>query len=120
MDDLAHPGDEHAAERLRALIETVPAPTCVCEWDEAATLRYISPQVEDLLGYPPEAWLSDQSLWNRRIHPADHDAVVAEQRRAFHAEEPFDVEYRMIAADGRTVWVWDREAIVRDAAGRAA
>src|SRR3954451_20901392 len=98
MDDQAHSGDEHAAERLRALIETIPATTYVCEWDEQATIRYISPQVEQLLGYPPAAWLGDQDLWHRRVHEDDREAMIAEERRAFHAEKPFDMEYRMVAA----------------------
>jgi diguanylate cyclase (GGDEF)-like protein/PAS domain S-box-containing protein len=114
--DLAHSYDDRAPERLRALIEAIPAITYVCEWDEQATLRYISPQLERIMGFPPEAWL--ELRWVRYLHPDDRDAVLAEIRRTFRAEVPFDMEYRMVAADGRTVWLWDREAIVRDAAGK--
>jgi diguanylate cyclase (GGDEF)-like protein/PAS domain S-box-containing protein len=110
--------DEHAPQQLAALIEAIPAITYVCEWDEAATLRYISPQIEDVLGFAPGQLLADQDLWPRRLHPEDRERVLAEERRAFAAEEPIDQEYRMVAADGRVVWLWDREEIVRDSEGR--
>ena len=114
MGDRPAHSDEHAPQRLAALIEAIPAITYVCVWDADATLRYISPQIEDVLGFPPDQWLADQDLWRRRLHPEDRERVLAEERRAWKAEEPIDQEYRMVAADGRVVWLWDREAIVRD------
>jgi PAS domain-containing protein len=39
------------------------------------------------------------------LHPDDRDAVVAESNRTNVSGEPFDLEYRLVAKDGRTVWV---------------
>jgi diguanylate cyclase (GGDEF)-like protein/PAS domain S-box-containing protein len=107
-----------AEERYRGLIEQIPAVTYISDFDEAGTLRWLSPQVEALLGYPPEAFLADDALWDRLIHPEDRLRVTNETARVFREEREFDCEFRMIAADGRELHVWERDAIVRDREGR--
>jgi diguanylate cyclase (GGDEF)-like protein/PAS domain S-box-containing protein len=106
-----------AEARYRTLVEHVPAVAYVADWDERSTLAYISPQIEDLLGWPPEAFIEDQDLWYRCIHPADLDRVVAAERASFAAGIRVDIEFRMTARDGREVWVRDKETVVRDADG---
>ncbi len=90
----------------------------MAEWAPGAPLRYVSPQIEPLLGYPPQAWIEDQTLWEQRLHPDDRDRVLAHERRTHEREESFDAEYRMIAADGSVVWFWERDSIVVDDTGR--
>src|SRR4051794_6838810 len=91
---------EEAESRYRSLVEQIPAVTYVADWDEVPNLRYVSPQIEELLGWPPEAFVADQELWYRCVHPEDRDRLHAEERRVFRAGERFDLEYRMIARDG--------------------
>ena len=50
---------EEAEARYRTLIETIPAVTYIADWDELGSFRYVSPQIEELLGYPAEHWLGD-------------------------------------------------------------
>jgi diguanylate cyclase (GGDEF)-like protein/PAS domain S-box-containing protein len=109
-------GDPEA--RYRALIEHIPAVTYIADFDEAGTLRWISPQVEELLGHPPEAFLAEEGLWDRLIHPEDRLRVTNETARVFREGRAFDCEFRMVAADGRELHVWERDAIVRDREGR--
>jgi diguanylate cyclase (GGDEF)-like protein/PAS domain S-box-containing protein len=104
--------------RYRSLVERIHAVTYTADWAPEARLRFVSPQIEALLGYPPEAWIEDRGLWARRLHPDDRERVLAEERRVYEAGEDIDAEYRMIAADGSVVWLWVRATIVRDAAGR--
>jgi diguanylate cyclase (GGDEF)-like protein/PAS domain S-box-containing protein len=108
---------EEAESRYRCLVEQIPAVTYVADWAEVPDLRYVSPQIEELLGWPPEAFIADQELWYRCVHPEDRDRLRAEERRVFRAVERFDLEYRMIARDGREVWVWEKDAPIRDDAG---
>ena len=75
---------------------------------------YMSPQVEDLLGYPRNAWLTDEALWVRVLHPDDLDRMLDEDARARRALGSTTVEYRMIARDGRVVWVSETAAFVTD------
>jgi diguanylate cyclase (GGDEF)-like protein/PAS domain S-box-containing protein len=99
--------------RYRTLVEHVPAVTYVADWDEQSTLTYISPQIEGLLGWPPSAFLEDQDLWYRCIHPKDLDRVRAAERASYASGTRVDIEFRMTARDGRELWVRDKETVVR-------
>ncbi|MDO8214078.1 EAL domain-containing protein, partial [Conexibacter sp. CPCC 206217] len=103
--------------RYRTLIETIPAVTYVSEWDELGTFVYVSPQIEQLLGFPSQRWIGETTLWEDQIHPDDIDRVMAETRYAFREETSFDCEYRMLHADGRVVWVWEHDTVIRDEHG---
>ena len=46
---------EEAEARYRTLIETIPAVTYIADWDEMGSFRYVSPQIEELLGFPARA-----------------------------------------------------------------
>jgi diguanylate cyclase (GGDEF)-like protein/PAS domain S-box-containing protein len=109
---------EEAEARYRTLIETIPAVTYIADWDEMGSFRYVSPQIEELLGFPAEDWLGASQLWEERLHPDDAERVIAETRYAFREQKAFDCEYRLIAADGRVVWVWERDTVIRDEHGR--
>jgi PAS domain S-box-containing protein len=104
-----------AEERFRSLVEQVPPIIYVQEPKpgEVATYRttYISPRVRKVLGYPPSHFQEDTAFWESRIHPEDLERVVAENARTDETGEPFEMEYRMIHHDGRTVWVRD-EAVL--------
>jgi diguanylate cyclase (GGDEF)-like protein/PAS domain S-box-containing protein len=104
--------------RFRGLVESIEAIPYIADWNTASTVRYISPQVETLLGYPPERWYSGPDPWESNLHPDDKARVLAAAARAFEAETDFACEYRILAADGRVVWIAERETIVRDAAGK--
>jgi diguanylate cyclase (GGDEF)-like protein/PAS domain S-box-containing protein len=107
-------------ERFRALVEDLPAVTYIADFVGAFTLRYVSPQIESVLGYSPEQWIGDGDAWVDALHSDDRERVVTEAEACIAAAEPFDFEYRMHAADGRVLWIWEKTAIQRDAAGRPA
>jgi diguanylate cyclase (GGDEF)-like protein/PAS domain S-box-containing protein len=119
---------ERALERLesteakyRRLIERLPVVTYLAEYGETGRWLYVSPQIEDLLGYTPEEWMADPGLWIRCVHPDDREAVAAEEDRCAAGGHPLALEYRMYARDGRMVWVRDDAAIGSwDAAGPVA
>lgn len=112
--------DEHGrpfVEDYRELVEGIPAILYVDRPDEFSTNFYTSPQAEALLGYTQQEWGTDQDLWVRIIHPDDVDAVRAENERSNVDGEPFHAEYRIVAKDGRTVWIRDDALLVRDEHG---
>ena len=97
-----------AESRYRAFVETIPAVTYTdVVGPGGAVVGYVSPQIERILGYPQQAFLDDSGLWFRVMHP--DDLADLESRNAFDnaSDATFDEEYRMVAADGRTVWVHD-------------
>src|SRR5215213_2678768 len=75
------------------------------------------PQYEVMLGYPASAEMVDEEHWLRMLHPDDRERVLAEELRTDETAEPDRVEYRLIARDGRVVWVHDEAELVRDEDG---
>ena len=103
-----------AEERYRTFIETIPAVTYTdVIGADGARLGYVSPQIQEILGYPQQAFLDEPGLWFRVMHPDDLADLEARDAFANDDDRPFDEEYRMIAADGRTVWVHDTSLAVK-------
>ncbi len=79
-------------------------------WEaDASTFQrtFVSDQAEVMLGFPAERWLSDPTLWKDAIHPEDRDWVIGFCSQSAAQIKNYELEYRMLAADGRTVWVKD-------------
>lgn len=102
----------------RSLVEGIPAILYIDRPDDLSTNFYTSPQAVDLLGFSQEEWGNTQDLWVRQLHPDDKDRVVAENLRVNETGDRFSQEYRMIARDGRVVWIRDEAAPVFDEDGR--
>lgn len=74
--------------------------------------NFVSGQAERLLGYPTERWLTEATFWKDHIHPDDQGWAVDFCVQSTQQKRPHDFEYRMIAADGRTVWLRDIVTVV--------
>jgi diguanylate cyclase (GGDEF)-like protein/PAS domain S-box-containing protein len=107
-----------AEGRYRSLVEQLPAVSYIAEPGPEGVWRYVSPQLERMLGFSQEEWTSDPTLWARRIHPEDRDRVLEEEQRDTEMDVPSATEYRMITKDGRVVWVRD-EGVLRAGPGEA-
>jgi len=59
--------------------------------DEAATAVYVSPQIEELIGFSVEEWMADPDLWPRVLHPDDRARALAENVRHNETGEPFEL-----------------------------
>ncbi|HUR44261.1 MAG TPA: CHASE sensor domain-containing protein, partial [Candidatus Saccharimonadales bacterium] len=66
---------------------------------------FVSEQAERLLGYPRDLWISDPSFWLSHFHPDDQQLAQNFRKKGLEKEKPSQFEYRMIAADGRAVWL---------------
>ncbi len=100
-------------ERYRLLVETAD----VIPWERelpSRRFRYVGPQAERLLGYPLERWY-EPDFWEGRLHPEDRERAVASGRLASERGEDHAFEYRMLAADGRVVWLREVVSVVRAA-----
>src|SRR5215207_3419665 len=106
-----------AENRLRTLVEHVPAITYTEEVGGSHALAYVSPQIEKVLGHSPREMMADPDLWTKVLHPHDRKRVLAEDRRADETGGPFAVEYRIFAKNGRVVWLRDEAVLVRDEEG---
>jgi PAS domain S-box-containing protein len=101
------------AAKYRSLVEELPLATYVNELGLPIRTRWISPQIERILGFLPEEWLVD-GFYEERLHPDDRERVLGEVGRTHLTGEPFRSEYRLLARDGRFVRVLDETRPVRD------
>jgi diguanylate cyclase (GGDEF)-like protein/PAS domain S-box-containing protein len=102
------------ARRYRTLIEQLPLVVYVDALDAGSSNIFTSRQVEPLLGYTTAEWVADAGLFVRALHPDDRERVLAAHAYTHRTHQPLSVEYRVIAKDGRTVWVRDEGVIVLD------
>ena len=109
---------KQAEQRYRDLIEQLPLVTYIDEPAVAPSI-YISPQIEGLLGYSADEWLGDPELFVKLLHPDDRERVLADHERVFAVgDSSWSFEYRLVARDGRTVWLRDDAVVVKDDEGK--
>jgi two-component system cell cycle sensor histidine kinase/response regulator CckA len=102
----------------QAFVEQIPAVTYITALEGIGNPRYVSPQIETLLGFSSAEWLAKGDLWVQRLHPEDRQRVLSALYSSFENHVPFRSEYRLLARDGRVVWVRDEAVVVCDAAGK--
>jgi PAS domain S-box-containing protein len=105
----AAPAQDEGEERYRRLLEGLRA----VPWQRGLdfTFTYVGPQAEAFLGFPLADW-HKRDFWVSRLHPEDRDAAVERCRDATAQGRDHTFEYRMIAIDGRVVWVLDVVRVV--------
>lgn len=97
---------EQTEQRFSELLESVGA--IVWRGDaQTFEFRFVSKEAETLLGYPTERWIEDPRFWIEHMHPDDREWAPVFCAGATAKQEPHQFEYRMTAADGRTVWLRD-------------
>ena len=84
-------------------------------WEQALPgrrLTFVSKKAEQLLGYPVERWLGEPGFWLAHIHPDDRDEAATVSDAVVGRKGSGESQYRMIAADGRTLWVRDHYSVL--------
>jgi PAS domain S-box-containing protein len=103
----------------RSLVEHLPLATYIVSFKPVSSFTYLSPQIEELLGYPLNHWREDNKLWESSVHPEDRENVFQEVS-SWKANGTFlDLEYRMLDRNNKIIWVLDSAEIVRGSNGEA-
>ena len=105
---------DEIARRYRTLIEQLPLVVYVDALDEISSNIFTSRQIEPILGYSVEEWATEADLFTRLLHPDDRDRVLAAHVHTQKTHEPLSLEYRVIARDGRVVYLRDEGVVVLD------
>jgi diguanylate cyclase (GGDEF)-like protein/PAS domain S-box-containing protein len=116
--DDERPSSDDVARRYRTLIEQLPLVVYVDALDAISSNIYTSRQIEPLLGYSVEEWEAEADLFARLLHPEDRERVLAAHTHTQETHEPLSLEYRLIARDGRVVWLRDEGVVVLDEQGK--
>jgi diguanylate cyclase (GGDEF)-like protein/PAS domain S-box-containing protein len=111
----ATPGEGETG--FRHLVEAIPAISYEQRIGETRAVTYISPQVEAILGWSAADYVADPRHWFRHIHLLDQERVQTEVTRAIATRAPFSSEYRVVARNGRVVWMRDKATLVEEDAG---
>jgi PAS domain S-box-containing protein len=107
-----------AESRYQLLVERLPMIVYMNPVAARTSTTYVSPQIQSILRYSPEEWVADPRFWQTRLHPDDREAVMKEIERSNLTQEPVNIEYRMLARDGRVVWFHDQNVLLRDDKGQ--
>ena len=103
--------ERHRAEQQKSsLVDNIDG----IVWEaEAETFHFtfVSRPAERLLGYPLRQWLEQKTFWEDHLHPEDREPTVKYCQEQMRRGAPHECEYRMIAADGRVVWLRDRVTV---------
>lgn len=94
----------------RGLIETTAA--VAWEYDiKSQRFLYMGPRISELTGYPAEQW-TDFNSWAERIHPDDREDTVSFCLKEVKKGLDHSIDYRVVAADGRVVWIRDEVTVI--------
>src|SRR5438105_4128634 len=102
---------EMSEQRYRQLVESAQA----ILWQrnvKTPQFTFISKEAETLLGYPIDRWLNEPTFWGEHIHPDDRALAELECAKATEENRPQQFEHRMIAANGRVVWLRNSVRVV--------
>ncbi len=105
--------------RYRTLIEQIPATIYIAEYGASGKWYYVSPKIREVLGYAPEDFLANSSLWFGLLHPEDRARIVAAEEQASKSGGPFRHEYRMKDRRGTYRWFLDHGVSLPHESGRA-
>jgi len=118
-DEAGHPArvaSELQLSQARTFRADVSGAAYLCVRDPDRTMELIGDEIERISGYPPADFIrSARRTFASAIHSADREPV--ERALAEAAENPFDLEYRILRSDGRVAWVHERGQLVRKSGG---
>ncbi|MEC5385061.1 diguanylate cyclase [Uliginosibacterium sp. H3] len=99
----------------KTLLESTRAIPWKIDW-RTMQFAYIGPQIEPLLGWSVDSWLTAED-WATRIHPEDRERVVNFCIGQSKAGVDHEADYRALTPDGNYVWIRDVVHVLRDDKG---
>ncbi|PPC96027.1 GGDEF domain-containing protein [Methylotenera mobilis] len=95
----------------KTLLESTKAIPWKINWS-TLQFSYIGPQIEALLGWSPDSWLTVED-WALRMHPDDRAWVVDFCVAQSKAGTDHEADYRALTKDGQYIWIRDVVHVVR-------
>ena len=113
MSDVSDLSNDNAV--YRTLLESTRAIPWKIDW-ATKKFAYIGPQIEALLGWSPDSWMTVED-WAMRMHPDDREYVVNFCVAQSQAGIDHEADYRALTKDNGYVWIRDVVHVVRNAQG---
>lgn len=106
-------------EFYRVLVEQIPAVVFTIFLEGGGISEaYVSPQIEQSLGFTQEEWLEDPIRAYQHIHPDDRTRWSIEAAEMLSTGMPLRSTYRVLARDGHVVSLRCEVKMVRTAEGK--
>lgn len=102
----------------RALVEQIPAIVFMAYLDRGIGEAYISPRIEEAVGFTQAEWLQDPVRWYNQIHTDDKTRWSAEAADMLLTGKPLRSAYRVIARNGQVIWFHCEAKMIRHENGR--
>jgi PAS domain S-box-containing protein len=110
--------EDESRRTMETLLASMPGMAYRCHNDAQWTLEFASPGSLALTGYSPEELVGNARVaYADLVHPDDRWAVREAVENALKDHQPFEMEYRITAADGTVRWVAEHGRAVRNAGG---
>ncbi len=99
----------------KTLLESTKAIPWKIDW-ASMKFTYIGPQIESLLGWSQDSWVSAED-WIARMHPEDREQVTNFCISQSKAGVDHEADYRAMTKDNGYVWIRDVVHVVRNEQG---
>ncbi len=112
--------EQEYARMLKTLVGNIQGMVYRCRNDEQWTMDFVSDGCLPLTGYSAGDFTLSRSVsFEQVIHPQDRESARSAIESLTDCTTPFDLEYRIVHADGSVRWVWERGIGVAGADGNA-
>jgi len=109
---------QHSEAQFQALVANIPGAVYRCTWNSTGTMTFVSSAIQDISGYEASEFIGDRiRSFASIIHPHDRRRVKESVGQSIDNQHPYVLEYRIVRADGKIAWVYDKGQGTRDQNG---
>jgi len=100
---------KESQRKFKTLLDNLPGMAYRCRSDENMTMEFASDGCYRLLGYKPEELIGETfNAYKNIVHPDDRPNLLEAVKSALAEKRPYSFIYRVKAASGQTIWVWEQ------------
>ena len=105
--------------QLRSLVSNMPGAVYRYTWRDSWQLQFVSDHIEALSGHPRRAFIEDGTVTlSDIVHAEDAGRVAREIEQAVAEQRSYEIEYRLLRADGEICWVHEKGQASHDQSGQ--
>lgn len=100
-------------QKLELLINSINGIVWECD-AQTFEFRFVSKQIKDILGIPPQKWLKDSKEWINSIHAEDREWALNYCYQETQKLKDHEFEYRMYDSKGNIKWIKDIVTVISE------
>ncbi|MFM9835125.1 MAG: EAL domain-containing protein [Methylophilaceae bacterium] len=107
----------NSEKQFRTLVENVPGAAYQCELDTFWTMRYVGENIKDITGYPASDFVNNKIRSFASLILHDQSLLDEKMIAAMKARKPWEIEYEIQCADGKSRWIYEKGQALTDDEG---